>query len=44
MVLMLLKSEVKYHSSRETGQSGPVPLVPPNKPKDDVPKSFCRSI
>ena len=30
---MLLKSEVKNHSCRETGQSSQVPLVPQNKPK-----------
>ena len=32
-ILRLLKSEVKNHSCRETGQSGQVPLVPPYKPK-----------
>ena len=44
-VVRLLKSQVKNHSCRETGQSGQVPLVPPNKPKaqlpkNDVPKNF----
>ena len=47
-VLWLLKSEVEYHKSRETGHSYQVPLVPPKKPKaqlhkNDVPKTFCRS-
>ena len=36
-VVRLLKSEVKNYSCRETGQ---VPLVPPNKPKNDVPKKL----
>ena len=44
-VVRLLKSHVKNHSCRETGQSGQVSLVPPNKPKtqlpkNDVPKTF----
>ena len=44
-VVRLLKSEVKCYSCRETGQSGQVPLVPPNKPKaqiptNDIPKKF----
>ena len=43
-VVRLLKSEVKNQGCCETGQSGKVFLVPPNKPKNDVPKFFCRSI
>ena len=39
-----MKSELKNHTCRETGQSGQVPLVPPNKPKNHVLKIFCRSI
>ena len=44
-VIKLLKSKVKNHSCRATGQSGQVPVVQPNKPKpqlpnNDVPKSF----
>ena len=47
-VVGLLKSEVKIHSCREIGQSqvltffrtkGQVPLVPPNKPKAQLPKN-----
>ena len=45
MVVRLLKSEVKNHSCRETGQSNHVTLVPPNKLKaklfkNDVSKQF----
>ena len=48
-VVKLLKSKVKNHSCRETGQSGQVPVVQPNKPKpqlpkNNVPKIFCCSI
>ena len=44
-VVRILKSQVKNHSCRETGQSGQVPLIPLNKPKaqiptNDVPKNF----
>jgi len=42
-VVKLLKSKVKNHSCRETGQSGQVPVVQPNKPplpNNDVPKKF----
>ena len=47
-VVRLLKSQVKNHSCRETGQSGQVPLIPPNNPKaqiltNDVPNFFCHS-
>ena len=35
-VVRLMKSEVKSHSCRETSQ---VPLVPPNKPKAQLPKN-----
>ena len=36
-VVRLMKSQVKNHSSRETGQSGQGSLVPPNKPKAQIP-------
>ena len=39
-VVRLLKSEVKNYSCRETGQSGQVPLVPPNKPKAQLPINY----
>ena len=35
-VVRLMKSELKNHSCCKTGQSGLVPLVPPNKPKNDI--------
>ena len=38
MVVRLLKSEVKNHSCCEIFQSVQVPLVPPNKPKAQLPK------
>ena len=35
-----MKSEVlKNHSCQETGQKGQVSLVPPNKPKAQLPKN-----
>ena len=45
-VVRILKSQVKYHSCRQSGQ---VPLIPLNKPKaqiptNDIPKNFCHSI
>ena len=36
-VVRLLKSEVKSHSCRETGQSGQVPLILLDKPKALIP-------
>ena len=38
-VVRLLKSEVKKHSCCETGLSSQVPLVPPNRPIAQLPKS-----
>ena len=37
-VVRLLKSQVKNHKCRDTGQSGQVPLLPPNNPKAGVGK------
>ena len=43
-VRRLLKSEVKNHSCRETCQSVKVSLVPPNKPKAQLPKDDVPTI
>ena len=37
MVVKLLKLQVKNHSFCETGKSGQVPLVPPNKLNAQIP-------
>ena len=43
-VKRLLKSEVKNHSCRETCQSVEVSLVPPEKPKAQLPKDDVPTI